>query len=78
MKEEMIRDHLVFGIRNTTLSEKLQLDSALTLESAKKAIHQREAVHKQQQSLKGDVEMSGTELDIISHKKQSSPFNQQC
>ena len=41
MKEEMIRDRLIVGIRDTTLSEKLQLDSALTLESAKKAIRQR-------------------------------------
>ena len=64
MKEEMIRDRLVVGIRDTTLSEKMQLDSALTLESAKKAIRQREAVHEQQQSLKGDVGTSGADLDI--------------
>ena len=42
MTEEMIRDRLIVGIRDTTLSEKLQLDSALTLESAKKAIRQRD------------------------------------
>ena len=54
LTEQMIRDRLVVGIRDTTLSEKLQMDSALTLESAKKAIRQREAVHEQQQTLKGD------------------------
>ena len=53
MEEEMIRDRLVVGIRDTALSEKLQMDSALTLESAKKLIRQREAVHEQQRALKG-------------------------
>ncbi len=48
----MIRDRLVVGIRDNTLSEKLQMDSALTLESANKAIRQREAVHEQQITLK--------------------------
>ena len=36
MKDEMIRDRLVVGIRDSSLSEKLQLDPALTLEKAKK------------------------------------------
>ena len=36
IKEEMIRDHLVVGIRDSALSEKLQLDATLMLESAKK------------------------------------------
>ena len=40
MKDEMIRDRLVVGIRDTTLSERLQMDPKLTLESAKKAIRQ--------------------------------------
>lgn len=53
MKEEMIRDRLVVGIRDKTLSEKLQMDSKLTLETAKKTIRQKEAVHEQQQTLKG-------------------------
>ena len=51
LKEEMIRDRLVVGIRDSALSEKLQMDSVLTLESAKKLIRQREAVHEQQLAL---------------------------
>ena len=38
-KEEMIRDRLVVRIRDSALSEKLQLDSSLTLKSAEKAAH---------------------------------------
>ena len=36
MKNEMIRDHLVVRICDSSLPEKLQLDPALTLEKAKK------------------------------------------
>ena len=38
LKEEMIRDRLVVGIKHKSLSEKLQMDAALTLEQAKKAM----------------------------------------
>ena len=51
LREEMIRDRLVVGIRDCGLSEHLQLDADLDLNKAKKAIRQREAVH--QQTLKG-------------------------
>ena len=48
LEGEMIRDRLVVGIRDSSLSERLQLDPDLTLEKAKKSIRQREAVHEQQ------------------------------
>ena len=41
LKEEMLRDRLVVGIKDTALSERLQLDAHLTLEKAKTAIHKR-------------------------------------
>ena len=52
MTEQMIRDRLVVGIRDSSLSESLQLDPDLTLEKAKK-VRQREAVHQQTGVLKG-------------------------
>ena len=42
-KDQMIRDRLVVGIRDSTLSERLQMDAELTLEKAMKTIRQREA-----------------------------------
>ena len=54
LKNEMIRDHLVVGIHDSALSERLQLDANLTLDKAKTAIRQKEAVHEQQDFLKGD------------------------
>ena len=54
--DEMIRDRLVVGISNSKLSERLQLDPALTLAKAKKMVRQQEAVHEQQAILKqGDT-----------------------
>ena len=57
---EMIRDRLVVGISDSALSEKLQMDSALTLDKAKRLIRQQEAVHKQQDVLKKPGEDTGT------------------
>ena len=48
LRNEMIRDRIVVGIRDEALSERLQLDSELTLEKAKTLVRQREAVHEQQ------------------------------
>lgn len=48
MKAEMICDRLVVGIKDTALSEQLQIDPDLTLDKAKRKIRQREAVHEQQ------------------------------
>ena len=38
LKEELIQDRLIVGIRDTALSEHLQMDPSLTLEKAKKLI----------------------------------------
>ena len=44
LKEQLIRDRIVVGIRDISLSEKLQMDADLTLEKAKQLVRQREAV----------------------------------
>lgn len=53
LKEEMICDRIVVGICDTALSERLQLDSKLNLEKAKKLVQQKEAVHEHQQFISG-------------------------
>jgi len=45
LKGEMIRDRIIIGIRDLSLSERLQMDPELTLEKAKTMVRQREAVH---------------------------------
>lgn len=54
----MIRDRIVVGIRDSSLSEKLQLDAELTLTTAIVKVHQAEEVKKQQPLLRGET--SGT------------------
>ena len=52
LTEELMRDSLVVGIRDIKLSERLQLDSELTLVKAKRMVRQAEAVQEQQQQLR--------------------------
>ena len=52
LKLELIRDRLVAGIRDSSLSQRLQLDPELTLEKAQTIISQKEAVKDQQETLK--------------------------
>ena len=49
----MIRARIVVGLLDDTLSEKLQLDARLTLETAVTIARQSEEVHKQQTVVRG-------------------------
>ena len=51
LRDEMLRDRLVVGIRDSALSDKLQLDASLTLEKAKKQVRQKEAVKEHRDEL---------------------------
>ena len=65
MKDQLIRDRLVFGIQDSALSERLQLESDLTLLKAKKLIRQREAVRIQQEILHKSQTKDNTSLDAV-------------
>ena len=64
MKEELVRDRLVVGIRDHALSERLQMEAELTLDKAKRLIRQREAVKEQQEELKQPSKWD-TSLDAV-------------
>ena len=66
LKEEMLRDRLVVGISDRTMSQKLQMDADLTLEKAKKTVRQKEAVVQQHQELQGSKKV----LDEIQPRDQ--------
>ena len=53
LRNEMIRDRIVVGIRDARLSERLQLDHKLTLDGAVTAVRQSEQVKQQQTVLRG-------------------------
>jgi hypothetical protein len=53
--EEFIRDRKVVGIRDPSLSEKLQLDADLTLTTAIVRVRQAEALKKQQPVVRSET-----------------------
>ena len=66
MKDQLIRDRLVVGIRDSELSERLQLESdSLTLDKATKLIRQREVVRVQQEIMHKSQTKDSTSLDAV-------------
>ena len=85
LKDEMVRDRIVVGIRDEQLSERMQLDAHLSLKTAVDQIRQRETVRKQQSVVRknppdGDTRYShgmvrvtprdGADVDLV---QQQSP-----
>ena len=52
LHDDMIRDRIVVGIKDSSLSERMQLDDALTLEKATKTVRQSETVKLQQPEMR--------------------------
>ena len=69
LKEELIRDRIVVGLQNRELSEKLQLDTNLTLEEATNLARQRETVKQQQNILDGGFKSTPAHVDGIAKGK---------
>ena len=65
--EELIRDRLVVGLRDSKLSEKLQLNAELTLEKAVTQARQHESVKQQQPVVRGEMAVSA-EMDFVKSK----------
>ncbi|XP_011879086.1 PREDICTED: uncharacterized protein K02A2.6-like [Vollenhovia emeryi] len=70
LREELIRDRIVVGVRNTKLSEAMQLQADLTLERAITKARQADEVKRQQNVVRGsDASVSGrTEVDYVYQK----------
>ncbi|UYV64596.1 hypothetical protein LAZ67_3001264 [Cordylochernes scorpioides] len=68
LKEEMIRNRIVVGVKNLQLSEKLQLEPNLTLERAIQAACQTECV-KQQQTILRSTTTQAANVDQVYEKK---------
>ena len=69
LHNEMIRDHIVAGLRDATLSEKLQMDSKLTLEKAVRLSRESETIKKQQPLLRGQPEQQSADLGAVQTQK---------
>ena len=65
LHDELLRDRIVVGITDQNLSEKLQLDPELTLQTAIDKVRLSESI-KRQQSLLVDK----TSINAVTHKKK--------
>ena len=54
LRDDLLRDRIVVRIRDVSLSERMQMDSKLTLDRAKTMVRQKEAITLQGQQLRGD------------------------
>ena len=71
LHDEMIRDRIVVGIQNHTLSERMQLDETLDLAKATKMARENEAIKQQQPELR-DKKIKQA-VDDIQSKGQNKP-----
>ena len=55
LHDQMVRDRIVVGIRDSKLSEKLQMGSKLTLEKATAMARQSESIKLQQRTVRNDL-----------------------
>ncbi|UYV60928.1 hypothetical protein LAZ67_1002859 [Cordylochernes scorpioides] len=77
LHEQLIRDRIVVGVSDKALSERMQLDSELTLEKAVKMVRQQEAVRQQQVDLQRPSTSQKVNQVKFNSKKQSPKQQQQ-
>jgi hypothetical protein len=68
LEDELIRDRLVVGIRDTKLSETLQLDCDLSLQKAVEKITQAERIKNENRELREQ----NSRVDQVSRKNYSN------
>ncbi len=70
LREELTRERIVFGIRDKAISERRQLESALTLEKAVNLVRQKEVIRKKQSLITGPP-FQGPKLDVLRDAKHN-------
>jgi len=65
LRDEMVRDRIVVGIRDAKLSQKLQMDAELSLEKATKLVRESETIKLQQTTVRPD---NTTDVGTVSRK----------
>ena len=72
LHDEMIHDRIVVGIRDSKLSQRMQLEAELTLTKAIEIASQSEAVKQQQSTVRGHSE--SISVDVIKKCLQIKAF----
>ncbi|KAK7878780.1 hypothetical protein WMY93_030940 [Mugilogobius chulae] len=69
LHDDLLRDRLVVGLKDSSLSERMQLDKDLTLTKAITMARQSEEIKRQQSDLRGEGSTSKTVMDAVHVKK---------
>ena len=73
LSDELICDHIVVGIKDQEVSEKLQMKEKLTLDDAMMMTRQSKAVKTQQPVVRGQPTKNAVALEAIRAKSKSVP-----
>lgn len=69
LHDKLLRDRLVVGLENSSLSERMQLDKDLTLTKAIAMARQSEEIKRQQMDLRGGMSASKAAMDAMHIKR---------
>lgn len=69
LHDELLRDRLVVGLKDSSLSERMQLDKDFTLAKAITMARQSEEIKRQQTDLRGEANASKVAVDAVHFKK---------
>ncbi|KAK7929206.1 hypothetical protein WMY93_005601 [Mugilogobius chulae] len=75
MKDEQIRDRIVIGISDSDVSQKLQLETELTLEKAIQIARQNEQIKQQNNSMRADCSLDAMKQGKRQYDKKSTQPN---
>ncbi|KAK7888802.1 hypothetical protein WMY93_024362 [Mugilogobius chulae] len=75
MKDEQIRDRIVIGISDSDVSQKLQLETELTLEKAIQIARQNEQIKQQNNSMRADCSLDAMKQGKRQYDKKSTQSN---
>ena len=83
LKDELIRDRIVVGVRDARLSQRLQLNSELTLAKAEEEVCQNEAVKAQQHIVRNQSSTATKQIEAVhkthkSHKSKPTGKSRKC
>ena len=77
LRDQLVRDRLVAGLRDARLSERLQLDPELTLEKATTTVRQSELVHNQQTVLRSSSPSPSVDVNTVQVRRNQSASTSQ-
>ena len=71
-QQQMLCDRLVVCMRDTALSERLQMNPDLTLDKVKRELRQKEAVREQQQQLQTETPTRSETLEAVDSVRETA------